>query len=155
MKLKTILAYGLALLSLPIALSTFIGMNLWSHKFVEVTGLQLSPRYTGGEVIRTIQRPEYEIAIHRPVFDGLFTERAEGFVQIDLKGTTQANFLPNNLTTDIDYNGDGQADFTLNYDTEKNLAQITAYNPAVLLLEGSYILKDRRAVRVKLHNTAR
>jgi hypothetical protein len=56
--------------------------------------------------------------------------------------------LPPAISEEIDYDNDGVADFQINYDKVTNTATLVAHNPKVLTVEGSYILKERRTVRV-------
>lgn len=143
------MGYTLAILAIPLAIATFIGMNFFSQKLVEITGIKVSPWSTGGEVAKTIDHGHYRTLLHRPVFDGLFTEKSEGFVQIDWE---PGDSLPTTIVEDFDYNADGTTDFRIEYDTKTNTANLTSYNPSVISLEGSYMLKQRRAVRVALYN---
>lgn len=149
MRVKAFTGYTLAIIAIPITLATFMGMNFFSHKLVEITGIKVSPWYTGAEIVETIAHDQYRTLMHRPVFDGLFAEKSEGFVQIDWE---PENSLPAKITEDFDYNGDGTTDFRLEYDTQTNTANLTSYNPNVISLGGCYILKQKRAVRVKLYN---
>lgn len=81
-RLKTLLCYTWALMAIPIILATFMGMNFWAEKLVAITGLEVSPWYTGGQVAHTVKHNQHHTLIHRPVFDGLIKERRKGFVQI-------------------------------------------------------------------------
>ena len=149
MRLQTLFGYTAAVLMLIIALATFIGMNFFSHKLVGTAGLKISPWFSGGEVVATIDRGAYKILQHRAVFDGLIGQKAEGFVQIDFAPLAD---LPDRINEKIDFDLDGKIDFALEYDVVANTAVITAYNPRVLSLSGCYVLKERCAVRVWLRN---
>ena len=140
--------YTLALLMVPLVLATFLGMRFWCEKLVAVTGLSVTPWYTGGELARKINHGSYETRIHRPVFEGLFWERKQGFVQVDWIG---ARPLPARLEEEIDYDGDGNPDFRVGLNTSDNAVTLTALNPRVLSVEGTYNLKSGRAVRVWLN----
>lgn len=152
MRVQAVLGYTLAIIAIPLTMATFMGMNFFSHQLVERTGITVSPWSTGGEVLKTIDHGQYRTLLHRPVFDGLFTEKSEGFIQIDWE---PGDSLPATIWEDVDYDGDGTTDFQVIYHTQSNTAQLTSYNPAVSSLHGSYILKERRAVRVNLHNHKR
>ena len=146
-KLRMAAGYAAAVAATFIALATFFGMNVFAHKLVDLTGITITPRYSGGEVVNVMARDGYEIRQHRAVFDGLFGERNDGFVQIDFAPLAA---LPPTISTEIDIDMDGAADLRLKYDVEKNSAQVEAYNPRVVALEGCYVLKERRAVRIQL-----
>jgi hypothetical protein len=148
-RLQTLFGYTVAVLMLIIALATFIGMNFFSHKLVGAVGLKISPWFSGGEIVETIDRGSYKILQHRAVFDGLIGQKAEGFVQIDFSPPAA---LPDRINEKIDFDLDGKIDFVLEYDVVANTAVITAYNPRVLSLSGCHVLKERRAVRVSLRN---
>lgn len=77
-----------------------------------------------------------------------FGESEEGFIQIDW---TSVDALPPAISEEVDYDNDGIADFQINYDKTNNKAILTAYNPKVGSIQGSYILKERCAVRISLH----
>lgn len=149
MRITAVIGYTVAIITIPLTMATFMGMNFFSHQLVEITGLKVSPWSTGGEVVKTIEHGQYRTLLHRPVFDGLFTKKSEGFIQIDWE---PGSSLPATIVEDVDYNGDGIIDFQVAYNTQTNTAQLTADNSAVISLQGSYILKERRAVRVNLYN---
>ena len=149
MRLQNFFGYTVAVIMMGVTLATFLGMNSFSHKLVNVTGLQISPWFSGGEIIRTIDHGSYKTLQHRAVFDALIGQRAEGFVQIDFSPPAA---LPDKINEKIDFDLDGKIDFDLEYDVANNSAVITAYNPRVVSLSGCYVLKERRAVRVRLRN---
>ena len=149
MRLQTFIGYTAAALMLIITLTTFIGMNSFSHMLVSATGLQISPWFSGGEIVRTIDYGSYKTLQHRAVFDALIGKRAEGFVQIDF---SPPDALPDKINEKIDFDLDGKIDFALEYDVSSNSAVLTAYNHRVVSLFGCYVLKERRAVRVLLRN---
>lgn len=117
---------------------------------VSAAGVAINPRLSGGKVINTISHNEYNTLIHKIVFDGLFSERKEVFVQIDW---TPLNSLPENIEEEIDYDGDGKNDFKIVLDTKNCSGKIEAYNSNVVSLDGCYKLKDAIVVRIILKNT--
>ena len=146
-RLKSVLGYTAAVIAFFVVLATFLGSNYFSYKLVSVTGMKVSPRFTGGEVVRTIDHNTYKTLIHRPVFDGLIGERNDGFIQINwdpLEG------LPPVIEEKIDYNGDKVEDFLIRFETQTAKATLTAYNPSVKGIENTYILKNGRAARILL-----
>ena len=149
MRLQTFLGYTTAVLMMVVVLATFLGMNSFSHKLISATGLKISPWFSGGEIVRTIDHGSYKTLQHRAVFDALIGQRAEGFVQVDFSPSAA---LPDKINEKIDFDLDGKIDFNLEYDVSSNSAVLTAYNPRVLSLAGCYVLKERRAVRVRLRN---
>jgi hypothetical protein len=148
-KLKAFFGYVLATLGLPIVLATFIGQSFWMNGLVSVTGLQISPWFTGDAVAHTVAHAGYETRIHKPVFMALVGERSEGFVQVDW---APLGGVPAQLAEDIDYDGDGQVDFRVELDTGTKQATVTPYGAQVIGLQGIYRLKGAWAVRVNLKN---
>ncbi len=145
---RKFLAYGWALMAVPILLATFIGMNFWAEKLVSFTGLKVSPLFTGGEVVQTIRHEGYETLIHRPVFDGLVCERKNGFVQIGWKAS--GGTLPEVIDEAIDFNRDGKEDFRIKLNTTTNQGQLEAYSSEVVTLGEILIFENERTVRVSL-----
>ncbi|MGE5607055.1 MAG: hypothetical protein ACM3YE_15370 [Bacteroidota bacterium] len=144
------LAYLWALLALPIVLAAFIGNSFWAEKLITITGLQISPWDTGGEIVQTINHDTYQTLIHRPVFDGLIAERKKGFVQVDWRAV--GGVLPKKINEAIDYDRDGIVDFRIQWDTGRNDAEVIAASPDVIGLGGVYRLESERVVRVLLKN---
>ena len=48
--------------------------------------MKINPNYTGGEVAKQLISEDCTLDIRKPVFDGLFKESKNGFVQIDWRG---------------------------------------------------------------------
>ena len=149
MRLRTFFGYTAATLTIIIALATFLGLKFFSHKLIDVTGLKISPWFTGGEIIRTIDHGSYRTAQHRAVFDALIGQRSEGFVQLDF---SPLNSLPKTINEDIDFDLDGNMDFHVEYSVPTNTAVFTSFTPRAVSVAGCYVLKERRAVRIKLQN---
>ena len=137
----------LASLMVPVVLVTFLGMDFWAHKLISITGVHVSPWYTGAEVVRKVGHGQYETRIHRPVFDGLLWESRQGFVQVDW---APVQSIPSHIDEEVDIDGDGIMDFRVQLDTSENAARVTPLNRGVISLEGIYRLKDARSIRVIL-----
>jgi hypothetical protein len=149
-KLKSILGYSAAALSLLIALVTMYAyVSDWGSTFADLTGLVFAPTYSGGEVARTVNHGAYQTEIHRPVFDALIGETKEGFIQVAWR---HADALPARIEEEIDTGGDGQADFRIALDTATRQAVLTPYSPKVIELKGVYRLGETLAIRVRLKN---
>ncbi len=146
-KLKTILGYTAAALAIFVVLATFMGNDYFSEKLVSVTGIKVSPRYTGGEIVKVVEHDTYSALIHRPVFDGLVGDRQEGFIQINWESRTG---LPPVIRETVDYDGDDKTDFLVILDTATGATSITGYNPAVVSIQKTYKLDKGWAVRIKL-----
>ena len=147
-RFKSFLCYSLALMAVPIVLATFMGMNLWAEKLVAITGLEVSPWYTGGQVLYTVQHDQHLTLIHRPVFDGLIKERRKGFVQIKWKPNEV--LLPMLIDEEIDFDTDGRNDFRIKLNTETNEAELQAFNDEVVSPDEVLVLGNERIVRIAL-----
>jgi hypothetical protein len=145
-----ILGYGWAVLAIPLVLATFLGMQTWPGLLAKSTGVQVSPRMTGGEVARTIAHGSYETRIHRPVFDGLLGPRARGFVQVDWVATPPATALPDRIAERVDYDADGTADFSVELDVKANHAIVKPLRASVLGFDHVIVLKNGRVLRIDL-----
>jgi hypothetical protein len=151
-KLKAIVGYAWAALLILVALAMLFGMGDWMKLLVSGTGLTISPWFTGDEVARTVEHDGYETYIHRPVFQALIGERSEGFVQVDWG---PLNALPAQVDEEVDFDGDGQADFRVVLDTQSGEATLRPLTETVLGLTGTYRLDDAWAVRVTLNDPRR
>ena len=152
-KLKSILGYSAAVLSLLLTLVTMSAyISEWGQAFVNLSGLVFVPTYSGGEVVRTIDHGAYQTEIHRPVFDALIGETKEGFIQVAWR---KADTLPVRIDEEIDTGGDGQADFRVTLETVARQATLTPFSPDVIELKGIYQLGETLAIRVKLKNPRR
>jgi hypothetical protein len=148
-KSTTIAGYTIAALATPLVLATFIGLPFWAGKLVSATGLKVSPLYTGGEVLRTVDHETYKTLIHKPVFDGLLCPRSKGFIQVDW---TPMDSLPATIDETIDIYGNGQTDFHIELDSKTGAVKLTPSNSQILGLQGTYKLKKSWTVRVSLKN---
>jgi hypothetical protein len=146
-RLKSVAGYLWAVFALFVVLATFLANDSLSSRFASSTGLVVSPRYTGGEVVRIIDHGTYKTLVHRPVFDGLIAEKKEGFVQINWEAVAET---PPIIQEKIDFNGDEKDDFLITLDTRTGTFDVTPYSPAVGSIERTYKLKKGWAVRVHL-----
>jgi hypothetical protein len=153
-KLRAISGYALAVLTFPIVIVMVMGAfgGPLGEVFIEVTGLETSANWTGGEVVQTIDHDTYHTQVHRMVFDALIGERKEGFIQV---GWTPPDDLPAHIDEEIDADGDGKADFRIQVDTAKKESALAPYATWVLELEGTFRIEDELMVRVLLENPAR
>jgi hypothetical protein len=151
-RLTAVLGYLLAALALPIVLATFVGMTRWERGLVALTGLRVSPWFTGGEVAASVRCGRFETRVHEPVFQALVGERDDGFVQITL---APSDSLPPVVREEIDYDRDGRPDFVLTLDTAAPAAEVEPLDERVGSVRGVVRLDDGIAVRVNLSKTGR
>ncbi|HTY24814.1 MAG TPA: hypothetical protein VMC85_16915 [Desulfomonilaceae bacterium] len=150
-RLKSILGYTAAVLATFIVLATFMGNDYFSYKFASATGIKVSPRYTGGEIVKVVEHGTYTTIIHRPVYDGLLGERKDGFIQIKWKSVAG---LPPVIHETVDYDGDNKADLLVTLDTATGETMVVGYNPAVVSVKKTYRLDTGWAVRILLRKTS-
>lgn len=147
-KIKAFLGYTAAFICILLVPYTFINMkNL--EKLFAGTGLKPSPKYSGGNIVETINRKNYVILIHKPVFSGLISETKEGFIQVDFKVVDK---LPPNISEKITIDG---YNFTINLDTLNKTALIKTGDPNVKSAFLVCQLSDSIAVRINLINNNR
>jgi len=145
------LGYTWAVLCLVVVLATFIGLNFWSNSLAQGTGIQVSPRYTGGEVRQSTDHGQYLTLVRRPIFDGLLGERSEGFVQIDWVPKDQQS-LPATIEEEFDIDGDGTAEFGIRLDTSTAKADLIKKQPWVLSADRLIAIDKELILRVRLQN---
>ncbi len=152
-KLRSAAGYTMAAAALAVVLVTFIGSNRLSLILVRATGITVSARYTGGEVVKTIDHGTYRTLIHRPVFDGLIGERRDGFIQINWDGAPP---WPAVLNETVDHDGDSVVDLMVAFDTATLHATAqkgpSRKGPLVTGIENTYKLDKGFAVRIALRN---
>ncbi len=143
--------YTWAALCLVVVLATFIGLNFWANTLAKDTGLQVSPRFSGGEVRQTIDHGSYKTLLHRIVFDGLVSERANGFVQIDWVPQEKQS-LPAILREDLDIDGDGAVEVSVRVDPVTGKTELLRRAPWVLEPETLISADSERILRIQLRN---
>lgn len=110
--------------------------------------MKINPRYSGGgEAFREVT-PTCTLAVHKPVFNGLFGERKTGFVQVDWRGK-----MPQILSDTIDFNRDKIPDFSITIDTRNGTTKLNSIDQKVTGLGVSTATSFGWAVRVNLTKT--
>jgi hypothetical protein len=146
-KIRSFFGYLAAGLMIPLALVSIMGMGPIAELLVKTSGVEISPWFTGGEVSRTVSHENYQTRIHRPIFDGLFSERREGFVQVVW---APAQNLPETIVEDVDYDNDGSPDFQITLRPREKTADWKIYNHNVGAMQGPYIIGDGVGIRMPL-----
>ena len=150
-KLKSSLGLTWAALCLVLLLAAFIGLNFWSEMFARGTGIRISPHFSGGEVRQTLRHGAYKALLHRMVFDGMLSDRATGFVQIDWVPEAKQS-LPARIEEDVDIDGDGASDCIIRIDTVRNETQLLQQADWVLDAEPLITSDSERILRIRLRN---
>ena len=146
-----IAGYAWAATCVVIVLATFAGNDYFSGKLASATGIIVSPRFSGGEIVRSIDHGTYRTVIRRPVFDGLIGERKEGFIQIEWQPVTA---LPPVIEDGIDYTGDGKEDFSFRLDTAAGAGALTSRNPSVIAIQTLVKVNQGWVARIQLRKSS-
>jgi hypothetical protein len=116
MKLRAILGYTAAALTLLAALLTpFLLYGLFS-KGVAALPLNVDEVYSGGPKVRTIPMGAYSIDVHQPVYPHLL-QSEKPFVQLDW---TPVSALPSHISDTVDIDGDGQPGIRVSFDVPRD-----------------------------------
>jgi len=116
-RLRGILGYTAAVLTIAVAV---LGPLVWFGFFTRAaarTSLRIDPAYTGGEPARTIARDSYQIVIYKPVQKRAPLSPIGSFVQIVWKPVSA---LPATVSEQLDLDGDGQPDCVVSFQAPRN-----------------------------------
>jgi hypothetical protein len=152
-KLKSVCGYTWAALCFVLILATFLGLNSW-ERLVAGTGIHVSPRFSGGETLRTIDHGTYRTLLHRPVFDGLLGERSDGFVQVDWVPREKQR-LPAILEEELDIDDNAGSDIRLRADIVGGKVALLQKATWVLAPEPLVAIGQERILRILLRNPRR
>jgi len=98
-----------ALAAILVVAYGLFSLSTQAHCLAQAPFMKIHPRYSGGEVTRSFSEGGAFWQVHRAVFDGLFGQRRDGFVQVDV----EQFFADKPAQASIDFDGDGAADFRL------------------------------------------
>jgi hypothetical protein len=116
-RLTSILGYTAAALTIAGAvLIPFLLMDLITRG-VAASGVRIDPVFSGGDLLRTIDKGAYRVLVNRPVLRRSPLDRADSFVQM---AWTPASALPARIADEIDVDGDGRPDLRATFDVPKN-----------------------------------
>jgi hypothetical protein len=146
-RVKWLFGYMWTGIAIVTALVTFLGYDYFSRMFVDITGVTINPRYSGGEVIKTVDHGDYKSAMHRPVFDSLLWQSKQGFIQTNWE---PAAYLPPIIHEGFDYDNDGKEDFSIVLNTVTGDVTLKPANSSVISAEKACKLRNGWAVRVLL-----
>jgi len=148
---RSIAGYAWAVACMVAVLATFSGNNYLSAKLASATGVTVSPMYSGGEIVRSIDHGAYRTVIRHPVFDGLLGERKEGFIQIEWQPVTEFPLL---IEDKIDFTGDGKEDFAFRLDTANGKGTLTPRNPSVIAVQMLVRVNQGWVARIQLRKVS-
>lgn len=144
-KIKIIAGITWAFAGLILIIILFPGLNGFSRSLAKMPFMKINPNYSGGDIAFIDSSSGYKIEVREPVFDGLWKERNHGFVQLDWRGN-----IPKIITDTIDFNRDGNNDFTITISTDKPETNIQPLNYKVESLNVSTETSFGWVVRVNI-----
>ena len=150
-KIKSMLGYSWAVLCLVVVLATFIGLGVWPKALASATGIRVSPWYSGGEIAHVIDHGLHQTLVRKPVFDGLFAQRSEGFVQVDWV-PKESESLPAVIDEELDVDGDGTMDLKIRLDVTSGSTRLTPLQGWVLEADKLIVADKERILRIRLRN---
>ena len=110
MKIRTVLGYAAA--GLTIVAATLIPFSIeMMSRGVAATGVQVDQFYSGGPVVRTIQKDAYAIEVH-PIVRPRALQRGSAYVQV---AWTPAAALPAKVSDEVDVDNDGKPDLRVTF----------------------------------------
>lgn len=167
MRTKIIAAFAYTGSALTVLLAICVPFYLIGafSESVAHAGLHVDPTYSGGTLARTLVRNGYLIRVYQPVQPHLL-QRMDPFVQIVFE---PASALPNQVTEELDLDGDGQPDVRIHFAIPANAGarmqgDVVALNVKYVSLTGvsndsfSRLLVrtgDKIVVRVPLNSSSK
>jgi hypothetical protein len=116
-RLTSILGYTAAALTVAGAvLIPFLLKDLITRG-VAASGVRIDPVFSGGDLLRTIDKGAYRVAVYRPVLRRSPFGREDPFVQLTWM---PASALPARIADEVDVDGDGRPDLRATFDVPKN-----------------------------------
>jgi hypothetical protein len=134
-----------AFAGLIVIIVLFPGLNSLSGSVSRLPFMKIHPRYTGGEVAYQVVEKCCTLNIRKPVFNGFFSDRKSGFVQLDWHGS-----LPEIINDTIDYDKDGVTDFSVMVDRKNSKTDLIPVSNLVKKIEISTPTSYGWSVRVGL-----
>jgi hypothetical protein len=144
-KVKIIAGITWAFLCLILMIILFPKLNTFSSSAAKLPFMKINPNYTGGEIAQHIAMGNCTLAIRKPVFNGLFREKENGFVQIDWRGN-----IPEEIIDTIDYDFDKSQDFIIRINRNSSETELQPCNDKVRDVRISTSTSYGWAVRVNL-----
>lgn len=144
-RIKIIAGVTWAFAGLILIIILFPGLNGFSRSLASMPFMKINPNYTGGELAFSDSLPGYKFEIRKPVYDGLWKERQNGFVQLDWRGD-----IPEKISDTIDFDRDGKNDFYISINTKTPETVLLPINDKVESLNVSTATSYGWAVRVNM-----
>lgn len=104
-------------------ISMFMGSNTWVNRLIIDQEIETNKKFTGGEILQKIDKQDYIVIIHEPVYVGVFKHTDEPFIQIDWLGLSE---LPDIMEDTLDITGDHISDVSVKINTIDLTIEYTA-----------------------------
>jgi hypothetical protein len=116
MKIRSVLGYTAAALTIVAAALIPFLFHPWLDGRVAATGVQVDQFYSGGPVVRTISKGDYTIEVH-PIVHPRALQRGTAYVQVSW---TPVSALPARISDEVDVDNDGKPDFHVTFFVPKD-----------------------------------
>ena len=147
MNIKPVLGYTTAVLLILLLAFSIIQRQELAKLLVKTTGIHPTYWYSGGVAAQTIKRDNYELIVNHPVFQTIFGDLRDGFVQFRYKAKET---LPPRIQEQVVIDG---YNFTADVDTKKLTAQLLKTDGYALKPVWVLRFSDNSVVvRIKLEN---
>ncbi len=124
MSVRSKLGYTAAALTLVCAvLIPFLLMDMFTRG-VAATGVHVDKMYSGGDVVRTIDKGPYKIQVYETIHPR-GAQRVAPFVQL---AWTPVNALPQHVNDEVDIDGDGRPDLRATFAVSQDEKQALSVN---------------------------
>lgn len=145
-RLRTALGYGWLTLAVTAGLAAMLRADFLGAALAGLSGVKVSPRFSGGEAAAVIDHGTYRTIVRRPVSPVQFGERGEGFVQVNWE---PAGAVPARLREEIDLFGNGGKGFYVTLDTAAGTGAYENPPPGVEGKPGVKRTQSGWAMRIK------
>lgn len=145
-QIKNILGYVTAVILFFFLMFSFIRSDIL-ERLIVATGIHTTEWYSGGKTVKIEQCNEYTLEIHQPVFNTVYGDVANGFVQLTFKGKPDLPSIIHQAISIEDY------DFTIKTDTKSLTTKIIDPGKYAQKIIWTYQFSDKSVnVRVELRN---
>jgi hypothetical protein len=146
-KILNIPAYIWAFACLIVLIITFMNNDALAKQMSRLPFMKIHPKYQGGELNRSYEENGLKIAVNKSVHSSLFKSSHKGYVQVTFSNDST---LPRQISETIDYDFNGEPDFTVSVSTADGKTHFNALTPVVKSLVASSRVKKSWMIRVAL-----
>jgi hypothetical protein len=146
-KLRIIPAYLWAAICFVLIPITFIKNDALAEKLAHLPFMKIHPKYSGGDERIAYIKNGLHISVFEPVYSGIRAKGSDGFVQVKFAGT---NNMPDSINEVIDYDLNGDPDFSVSINTSNGETSLEKLNSHVRSIQVSSRVKDYWLIRVNV-----